>query len=247
MVDVTTTSTTLAKVSACERWWANARISFFWMVIVAFGLRFGYIVIGHTYRFGSSKQVLAGQANEKDFDFGYEMGRIGRSLAQGQGFSNPFNETTGPTAWEPPLYPFLIAGGFRMFGVYSRASALVLLSLNSVFCALTCIPIFLIAKRCFSETVAVWTSWTWALLPSVIFWCTRWVWETSLAALLRAIIFWLTLTLEEKDGLKPWLQFGLLWAIAALTNSALLSFLPVSGLWAWYHRARLGKRSFGGV
>src|ERR1700690_1452334 len=197
MVDVTTTSTTLAKVSACERWWANARISFFWMVIVAFGLRFGYIVIGHTYRFGSSKQVLAVQANEKDFDFGYEMGRIGRSLAQGQGFSNPFNETTGPTAWEPPLYPFLIAGVFRMFGVYSRASALVLLSLNSVFSALTCIPIFLIAKRCFNERVAVWSAWTWALLPSVIFWCTRWVWETSLAALLLAIIFWLALGMED--------------------------------------------------
>jgi len=217
------------------------------MVIVAFGLRFGYIVIGHTYRFRSSKQVIAVQANEKDFDFGYEMGRIGRSLAQGQGFSNPFNETTGPTAWEPPLYPFLIAGVFRVFGVYSRASALFLLSLNSIFSALTCIPIFLIAKRCFDEKVAVWTSWTWVLLPSVIFWCTRWVWETSLATLLLAVIFWLTLAMDEKDGWKPWLQFNLLWGVAALTNTALLSFLPVSGLWVWYHRAKLGKRSLGGV
>ena len=175
------------------------------------------------------------------------MGRIGRSLAQGQGFSNPFNETTGPTAWEPPLYPFLIAGVFRVFGVYSRASAILLLSINSIFSALTCIPIFLIARRCFSEKVAVWTSWTWALLPSVIFWCTRWVWETSLAALLLAIIFWLTLEMEEKNGLKPWLRFGLVWGIAALTNTALLSFLPVSGLWAWYRRAKLGKRSLAGV
>ena len=64
---------------------------------------------------------------------------------------------TGPTAWEPPLYPFLIASVFRMFGIYSRASALVLLSLNSIFSALTCIPIFLIAKRCFDEKVAVWS------------------------------------------------------------------------------------------
>jgi 4-amino-4-deoxy-L-arabinose transferase-like glycosyltransferase len=215
------------------------------MVIVAFGLRFGYIVIGHTYRFHSNKQILA--TNEKDFDFGFEMGRIGRSVADGNGFSNPFNETTGPTAWEPPLYPFLIAGVFRVFGVYSRASAILLLSINSVFSALTCIPIFLIAKKCFDEKVAVWTSWTWALLPSVIFWCTRWVWETSLAALLLAVIFWLTLEMEEKDALKPWLQFGLLWGVAALTNTALLSFLPVSGLWAWHRRARLGKRSLIGL
>ena len=103
-------------------------------------MRFGYILIGHNL-----------EASEKDFDFGFEMGRIGRSLAQGQGFSNPFNETTGPTAWEPPLYPFLIAGVFRVFGVYSRASAIVLLSINSIFSALTCIPIFLIAKKMFQR------------------------------------------------------------------------------------------------
>jgi 4-amino-4-deoxy-L-arabinose transferase-like glycosyltransferase len=237
---------TIAAVSARRRWWVHARTSLLWMVIVAFGVRFVYIVIGHTYRFGSHGRVLL-QANEKDFDFGFEMGRIGRSLAQGRGFSNPFNETTGPTAWEPPLYPFLIASVFRAFGVYSHASALILLSINSIFSALTCIPIFLIAKRCFDEKVAVWGAWTWALLPSVIFWCTRWVWETSLAALLLAAIFWLTLTMDEIDGLKPWLQFGLFWGVAALTNTALLSFLPVSGLWIWYHRAKLGKRSLTGV
>jgi 4-amino-4-deoxy-L-arabinose transferase-like glycosyltransferase len=245
MVDVTTPPT-IAAVSAPRRWWVHARTSLFWIVIVAFAVRFGYIVIGHTYRFGSHGRVLVAQ-NEKDFDFGFEMGRIGSSLAQGRGFSNPFNETTGPTAWEPPLYPFLIAGVFRVLGVYSHPSALVLLSINSIFSALTCIPIFLIAKRCFNENVAVWSSWTWALLPSVIFWCTRWVWETSLASLLLAVIFWLTLTMAEKDGLKPWLQFGLLWGVAALTNTALLSFLPVSGLWVWYYRAKLGKRSLAGL
>jgi 4-amino-4-deoxy-L-arabinose transferase-like glycosyltransferase len=212
------------------------------MVVVAFGARFGYIIIGHTYNFTSRKHVVAA-ANEKNFDFGFEMGRIGRSLADGQGFSNPFNETTGPTAWEPPLYPFLIAGVFKLFGVYSRPSALVLLSLNSIFSALTCIPIFLIAKKCFDERVAVWSAWTWALLPSVIFWCTRWVWETSLAALLMAVIFWLTLTTDDKDRTTPWLEFGLLWGITALTNTALLSFLPVSGLWIWCHRAKASKRS----
>jgi 4-amino-4-deoxy-L-arabinose transferase-like glycosyltransferase len=242
-----TTTPALAAQSVRQRWWANARTSFFCIVVIAFTVRFGYIVIGHTYRFRSPSRVLQAPDNEKDFDFGFEMGRIGRSLAEGKGFGNPFNEATGPTAWEPPLYPFLIASVFRVFGVYSGASAIFLLSINSVFSALTCIPIFLIAKRCFDEKVAMWSSWTWALLPSVIFWCTRWVWETSLAALLLAIIFELTLAMEEKEGLKPWLQFGLLWGVAGLTNTALLSFVPVSGLWAWYHRAKLGKRSLSGV
>jgi 4-amino-4-deoxy-L-arabinose transferase-like glycosyltransferase len=240
-----TPTPTIAGANPCQRWWARTRTSLFWIVIIAFTVRFGYIVIGHTYKFHSNNPVLT--ADEKDFSFGFEMGRIGHSLAQGDGFSNPFNEATGPTAWEPPLYPFLIAAVFRAFGVYSRTSAILLLTINSIFSALTCIPIFLIAKRCFSEKVAVWSSWTWALLPSVIFWCTRWIWETSLAALLLAVIFLLALTMDEKDGVKPWLLFGLLWGIAALTNTALLSFLPASGSWAWYQRAHRGKRSLTGV
>ena len=224
--------------SSVRGWWSGARTSFFWMVVIALALRLGYIVVAHTYKF---KTV------EDNFDFGWEMGRIGRALALGAGFSNPFHGETGPTAWEPPLYPFLIAGVFKVFGIYSRTSALVLLCINSVFSALTCVPIFLIGKRCFNERVAVWTAWTWALLPPIVFWCTRWVWETSLAALLLAVIFWLTLVMEDADDLKLWVGFGLLWGVAALTNPSLLSFLPASGLWAWWRRARRGRPSLGGV
>jgi len=221
-----------------QRWWSRARTSFFWMVLIAFALRLGLILIAHTYKF---------KAYDHDFSFGWEMGRIGRAIATGRGFADPFDGQTGPTAWEPPLYPYLIAGVFRLTGVYTHWSALILLAINSVFSALTCIPIFLIAKKCFSEKVALWTAWMWAVLPSVMYWSTRWVWETSLAALLLALIFWLTLKLEDLDGVQPWIAFGLLWGVAALTNSSLLSFLPVSGLWAWYRRSKTGKHSLARV
>jgi 4-amino-4-deoxy-L-arabinose transferase-like glycosyltransferase len=218
--------------------WARIRTSQFWMVAIALFLRVGWIVVGHTYKFKSQDQ---------NFGFGFEMGRIAAAIASGHGFSNPFVAPTGPTAWEPPLYPYLTAGVFHIFGIYSRASAFVLLTINSVFSALTCIPIFLIARRIFSERVAVGSAWTWALLPYVMYWCTRWVWETSLSALLLAVIFWLALTMDERDGLEPWLEYGLLWGIAALNSTVLLAFLPASGLWAWYHRAKRGKPSLAGV
>jgi len=220
------------------RFWAHIRTSLFWMVVIAFTLRVGAIVVMHSYRF---------RAAEANFGFGWEMGRVARAIAAGEGFSNPFHAVTGPTAWEPPLYPYLIAGVFKVFGIYSKASAFVLLTLNSLFSSLTCIPIFLIAKRCFGEKVAVGSAWTWALLPYVMYWCTRWVWETSLSALLLALIFLLTLEMQEKDGLKPWVCFGLLWAIAALNSPVLLSFLPVSAIWAWRQRSKLGRRSFDGI
>jgi 4-amino-4-deoxy-L-arabinose transferase-like glycosyltransferase len=209
-----------------------------WIVAIALLLRVSWIVIGHTYKFKDT---------DDNFGFGWEMGRIAASLASGHGFSNPFGPATGPTAWEPPLYPYLTAGVFLVFGIYSKASAFTLLTMNSLFSALTCLPIFLIARRIFSEQVAVGSAWAWALLPNVMFWCTRAIWETSLAALLLTTIFWLALTLEDRDGWMLWFQFGLLWGITALSSTSLLSFLPAAGLWAWYRRARTGKRSFAGV
>src|SRR6266496_4206607 len=154
---------------ALQKYWARVRTSFLWMVAIAFALRFGYILADHTYRF----KTLDGH-----FSFGYEMGRIGRAIATGRGFADPFDGQTGPTAWEPPLYPYLIGGVYKIAGVYTRGSALILLIINSIFSALTCIPIFLIGRKCFSERVAVWASWVWALLPPVMYWGSRWVWET---------------------------------------------------------------------
>ena len=209
-----------------------------WIAAIALLVRVLWIVIGHTYQFKNT---------DDNFGFGWEMGRIAASLTSGRGFSSPFGPAPGPTAWEPPLYPYLTAGVFLVFGIYSKASAFVLLLLNSIFSALTCIPIFLIALRMFSQKVAVGSAWAWALLPNIIFWCTRAIWETSLAALLLTTLFWLALTLEDREGWLGWLQFGLLWGITALSSTSLLSFLPAAGLWAWYRRARRGKRSVAGV
>lgn len=59
------------------------------------------------------------RAGEDHFGFGWEVGRIARSIAIGEGFSNPYGGNTGPTAWEPPLYPYLMGGVFKVFGVYT--------------------------------------------------------------------------------------------------------------------------------
>ena len=219
-------------------WWLGARTSLTWLTAVAFALRLAYILIAHTYKF---------KPDQNDFGFGYEMGRIGHAIATGRGFADPFGAATGPTAWEPPLYPYLIAAIFKLSGIYTHASAFILLTINSVFSALTCVPIFLVARKCFNEKVAVWSAWGWALLPTVMYWSTRWVWETSLAAFLVAIIFWLAMEMENLNGTAPWIAFGLLWGVAVLTNTSLVTFLPASGLWIWYRRSKTGKRSIAGV
>ena len=208
------------------------------MVLVSLSLQIAAIGVFRQYRFRTA---------DDHFGFGWEMGRVGRSLALGQGFSNPYGDSTGPTAWEPPLYPYLIGGVFKLFGIYSDASAWVLLSINSLLTALTCIPIFLIARKIMGAKIAVWSGWTWALLPYAMYWSIHWVWDTTLTPLLLSLIFLVSLELEERHGWKGWTLYGVLWGLGGLANPSMLSFLPFSGLWIWYRRHKRGLRSIAGV
>jgi 4-amino-4-deoxy-L-arabinose transferase-like glycosyltransferase len=163
--------------------------------------------------------------------FGYEAGRIAQSIALGKGFGNPLFTDSGPTAWMAPVYPYLVAGVFQLFGIYSKASAIALLSLNSLFSALTCLPVFFIARKGGSQLVALWAAWSWALFPYSIYFATDWVWEICLTTLLFSVLFLYALHLESSSGVLLWAGFGLLWGLAALTNPVVLSVLPFLGYW----------------
>lgn len=204
----------------------------FWMVSVALILRLLVMTLGHTYRF---------PAHDDHFSFGWETGRLARSIANGEGFSSPFHGHTGPSAWIAPLYPYFLAALFKIFGVYSNAAAWVALAVNSLCSALTCIPLLLIGEEIFGATVALWTAWIWALLPYAMYWAIRFAWETSFATLMLALAFLLALRLAKRNSLRRWLEFGLVWALVALSNPSLLAFLPFCGLWIVYRQNRAGN------
>ncbi|MFT4113281.1 ArnT family glycosyltransferase [Silvibacterium sp.] len=206
----------------------------FW---VGFLVRVLYITVAHTYRF---------PAYADHFKFGYEMGRVARALVTGFGYADPFNWHTGPTAWVPPAYPLLIAGAFKLFGVYSLFAGWVLLVINSLFNAAAAVWIYEIAARCFNRKVAVWSGWIWALYPTVMEYATRWVWETAISAALFTAVLLLALRMRgigeasrREATLGQWLLFGLLWGVLALSNSTLLLFLPICGLWLLAGSAKL--------
>src|ERR1700678_4444089 len=97
--------------------------------------------------------------------FGYETGRIAYSIVQGRGFGSPLFEDTGPTAWMTPVYPYIVAGVFKLFGTYTETSAVVLLSLNALTSALVCVVVFGIARISFGDRVAKWSGWAGAFCP----------------------------------------------------------------------------------
>jgi 4-amino-4-deoxy-L-arabinose transferase-like glycosyltransferase len=189
------------------------------IVLIAFLLRLAVIIIGHTYRITPRRD---------HFQFGWEMGRIARSIALGQGFSSPTDLPTGPSAWAPPVYPYILAGTFKLFGIYSNLSAWVILTLNSIFSALTCLTLYRIGEKIYGAAVARATAWTWALFPYAIYWPVRVVWEMSLSAFLLSLALLLTLRMAgEPPRPRAWIGFGLLWGLLALTNTAVLSLLPL--------------------
>ena len=206
----------------------RAPLTIFWTGLL---IRVLYITIAHTYRFSPF---------EDHFTFGYEMARVARALVTGYGYADPFSGHTGPTSWVPPLYPLLIAAVFKLTGVYAPLSAWILLTLNSVFSAATALAVYEIAARCYNRKVALWSAWIWALYPAAMQYATRWVWETSLTTFLFTAVLVLALRMRAVGEAAPepkrqttsqWLLFALLWALIALSNSTLLLFLPVCGIW----------------
>jgi 4-amino-4-deoxy-L-arabinose transferase-like glycosyltransferase len=220
---------------------SNAKVRAFlsspWaMVSVALALRLVVMAFAYTIQLDPSQDHWV---------FGWETGRVARSLATGHGFSSPYSEPTGPTALIPPVYTYLLAGVFTIFGVYTTASALVILTLNNLFSSLTCVPVYLITRRVFGIRAAVRAGWFWAFFPYSIALSNVVVWETSLTTLLLTLLVLFTLKLEHSKNLGTWIGYGLLWGVSALASPAILSTLPFLGAWVWLRQWKRGSNCTG--
>lgn len=159
-------------------------------------------------------------------EFGWEMGWVARSIALGHGFSSPFYPFTGPTALVPPIFPYLLAGVFRVFGIYTTQSAIAVLSINSLFSALTCIPLYLSTRYVGGSRIAIFAAWVWVFYPFAIYFSAGRVWDYALTGLLFTTCFCVAQRLHRQRRVA-WLGFGVLYGIAALSNPSVLSMFPI--------------------
>ena len=179
--------------------------------------------------------------------FAREYERIARSILAGGGFADPFPVPTGPTAMVGPVYGYVLAGVFKLFGIFTAASTTAALLLNNVLSALICLPVFFIARRQFGPRIAVWSGWAWALYPHSIAGSNAWIWDTVLGTLLLTLLVLFTLKLERSSNYLAWIGYGLLWAVAALTNANDLSVLPFLGGWIFVRQWRAGTLRLGPI
>jgi hypothetical protein len=173
-----------------------------------------------------------------------EPAHIAWSIRSGYGYSSPWaNTLVMPTAQQPPIYPYLLAAIFRLAGTYSYRSLWIAVGLNAIFSALTAIVILKIGRRVFGASTGastgvlaawIWSCWIYEAVVSIR------LWESSLSALLLAIGLLLVPDLAASIRPWPWLNFGALAGVAALTNTTLLSVFPFFWLWLWISCRRRG-------
>src|SRR5271170_2412020 len=207
-----------------SRWW-KAATSLSLILVIALGARVAF-AWNQEHKMRADLVGLVPFLNE--------TGNIAYSLAAGHGFSSPYWQETGPTAWLTPVYPVLVAAVFRVFGIHTPHSFFAIVFLNVLFSTATCVPLFYIGKRVGGLGVASGAAWLWAIFPNAILIPYQWVWDTSLAALLMTTILWATLKLEDTQSARAWCGYGLLWGFALMTNPSLGSLLPVLLGWAAY-------------
>jgi hypothetical protein len=197
-------------------------------------------VLALAIRLALASQMLPQKAGQYFFERN-EAAHIAWAVSTGHGFSSPWPDTPFlPTAQQPPLYPLLLAGIFKLCGVYSYRSLWIAIVLNASFAALTAVAILGIGKRVFCPAVGVLAAWTWSCLLLEAAASDR-LWESSLSALLLITAVALLPKLKSSSHLPGWLLFGVLAGLAALNNTSLIAVFPFFWVWLWYAHRRRGE------
>jgi hypothetical protein len=158
-----------------------------------------------------------------------EPSNIAAALASGLGFSSPYaNVPIAPTAQQPPLYPLLLAGIFRVFGIRTVEAAWAAVVINILAGAVTAVLLYYVGKLHFGETVGILAAWLW-VLP----WMYRAIAfsvslsNAYLAALGLTALFLLVARVLEAD--RGWFVLGISCGVLVLLQPALLTIVLVYG------------------
>lgn len=180
---------------------------------------------------------------DADHIHSWEQGNVARALVAGRGFGSPMVSAQS-SAIMPPVYPLCVAFFFKLFGVHTARSIFTVHAFDCLINALTCIPLFLLARRNFGERQGWIAAWSWAFFPYGLYFAASWAWSTHLLLFSLCWLLYLAQSLEGASRLGLWAGFGLLMGFAGLTEPSVLITAPLLlGLACW-RRLREGKSWF---
>jgi hypothetical protein len=182
-------------------------------------------------RLASATYILSNRFGTQLLFMGNEPSHIAAALAAGLGFSSPYaGAPTAPTAQQPPLYPLMLAGIFKLFGICTATSAWTAVLVNVLAGAVTAVLLYHVGRLHFGETGGILAAWLWVL---------PWMYQTNAfsvsltpaylaASGLTFLFLWVPKRLE---GNRSWLVLGIYSGLLVLLQPALLTVVLVYGGW----------------
>lgn len=168
----------------------------------------------------------------------WEMGRIATNIAEGRGFSSPFDDHgSSPTAWECPIVPFLLAGFIKIAGGPSGRARLLIVLAQSLVSAFTAAVYWLIGRRLATKHHDLFAAWMLPVFAAVVClwpeairavtfpWYFVWQ-EAGLAVTVLAAMQW-----WDRGDLRSAITVGIAGGVLTLTN---VTPLPIVAFGIFY-------------
>jgi 4-amino-4-deoxy-L-arabinose transferase-like glycosyltransferase len=197
------------------------------IVVLALGLRLTVAVATTSWVFSSERHFWA---------FGYEMGQIGASIAMGNGFRWPewSDYPKGElTAWMAPVYPYIMAAAFKMFGLFSPQAAIALELFLTSASVLTGVFLYMLGKRLYNPQVGLLAAFLFSMYPPSIHFSVRNLWETSFFTCCLLLVILLFLRLANQPRVKEGIWLGIALGFTALVNPIIVGAYPFALIWLY--------------
>lgn len=155
---------------------------------------------------------------------------IARYLVLGEGFKFYDWGLAQETSVQSPLFPYLLAAFYALFGYDQPGAYIGVMVLNAILGAATCAVAYAMVRRLGgSVATGLTTSALIAVWPTQIY-ATTFVQAITFITFCSLAVIWLFYLSVDTKRVAPWVGYGLLGCIGALTEPVLLPFMALSGL-----------------
>jgi 4-amino-4-deoxy-L-arabinose transferase-like glycosyltransferase len=164
------------------------------------------------------------------FEDGFsEEDHIARHIARGDGYLSPFDDTANapPTSWCPPVYPWLMSLGYRVFGEKTMGTVATVVVFNILCRAACAAALFVLGRQIFDRRVGVLASMLFLMHPMFLHVVDS-VWDNYLAlAMFLWLICW-AIHLSRGGHASGWrlAMLGGALGILLLTNTSYVLACP---------------------
>jgi len=156
--------------------------------------------------------------------------QLAMGIIEGKGFQKDGE----PIAWRGPIYPYFLAGMYKVFGHNYEA----VYKMQAVFGALLCVVMFFIGLLVFNATVGFIAGLFTGIYGPFIYYLDYggpgFLMSEGMFTFFIAILVYFLVQYVRTNANKYKVLSGVMLAIAALTRPAMIAFIPFLGLWLLY-------------